>query len=263
MMASRTGNVAAMKVLLDRGADVNAKETPARDDGADVGRGPGPSGGGQAPDRARRRRRTPARTRRRAAGAAYPGKVDDPRKSNRALAGRRGGCDAAKRSSALARAHRGRRAARGRSGRRAQRQNRPAAGCSVPASRPCDDGAPVQEQDTERRRSDAAGLRRARQFARAVKTLLAAGADMNQTDRLRLDAAARRRRRTGTTSSGRSCSTRARTRTSPTRAAGRRCISPWTTATSKAATIRSARATWTIWSSSRSSSTRARTSTRG
>ena len=29
MMAARTGNVEAMKVLLDRGADVNAKETCA------------------------------------------------------------------------------------------------------------------------------------------------------------------------------------------------------------------------------------------
>ena len=53
---------------------------------------------------------------------------------------------------------------------------------------------------------------------------------------------------------------RRRPRISRTRAAGSRSISPPTTATSRPATIRSARATWTTWSSSSSCSTRAPTS---
>ena len=39
MLAARNGNPDAIKVLLEAGADVNAKETSARHDGADVGRG--------------------------------------------------------------------------------------------------------------------------------------------------------------------------------------------------------------------------------
>ena len=59
MMASRTGNVAAIQVLLDHGAEVNAKTTLARDHGVDVGGGPGPSGRGPALDRARSGRQRP------------------------------------------------------------------------------------------------------------------------------------------------------------------------------------------------------------
>ena len=39
MTAARSGNVDAVRILLDRGADVNARETLQGTDRADVGRG--------------------------------------------------------------------------------------------------------------------------------------------------------------------------------------------------------------------------------
>ena len=68
----------------------------------------------------------------------------------------------------------------------------------------------------------------------------------HQSDhRIRLDAAADRHQQPPLRARGNSCSTAAPTRTSPTRAAGRRSTSPPTTATSKAATTRCRSRTWT------------------
>ncbi len=91
MEASRTGNVEAMKVLLDHGADVNAKK-PARNDtplmwAADEAPRPGDS----TSDPAWRRYQGPVESAPRGRGPAL-GKSNDPRKAGRGAgrgAGRR------------------------------------------------------------------------------------------------------------------------------------------------------------------------------
>ena len=238
MMASRTGNVAAMKVLLDHGADVNAKEDPARDDGVDVGRGPGPSGRRPALDR-------------RAGRTSVPARIPHRRPSGRAAD--RTAC------------------ARGRASpkiRGSSQKSRDATACGDAAQ---------EQQDTEpSAATQTAGTTAVARIASGGGlTPLVFAARRNDLD-IGADSAGGRRRcepghgvRLEPVAGGdpesvlparrRSCSTRARTRTSPTRAAGRRCISRWITATSKAAIIRCARATWTIWISSRNCWTMART----
>ena len=83
-----------------------------------------------------------------------------------------------------------------------------------------------------------------------AKTLVEAGADVNQRTYLRLDAAAGRDAEPALPTGASTCWNMARIRTRPTTAAGRRCIWPPTIATSKAATIRCARRTWITWISS-------------
>ena len=56
MVIARTSNVEAAKLLLDHGANVNARRAVARPDRADVGRGRRPARDGEAADRARRGR---------------------------------------------------------------------------------------------------------------------------------------------------------------------------------------------------------------
>ena len=223
MMASRTGNVTAIKVLLDSGAQINAKETRRGttalmwsadqghaaavqllvDRGADVQR-PG----------------NPAPTRQETGKRRSWQRPTIPRRSNRALQARAGAAD----------------------GTAAQQQGR------ATAEAPDLSGGALTPLVYAARAND----------LETVKTLLAAGADINQGSGYGwtpLLVATQNR----TTSSARSCWSTARIRTRRTRAAGRHSTSRWTTGTSKAATIRSARATWIIWNSSGSCSTRAPT----
>jgi ankyrin repeat protein len=186
MMASRTGNVAAMKVLLDRGAQLNAKETLrgttalmwAADQGHSaairllVERGADLDARSNPAPRGR---------------TAYLGKANDPRRSNRALAAAAAG------------------ATREEVQRLAQREPRqgqpaaapqgqpPAAGAQPAGEAPAAQPAPAQpaaaqQQGGFREEEDLSGgglpamvfAARANSVD-AVKVLLAAGADINQS----------------------------------------------------------------------------------
>ena len=72
MVVARTGNVAAAKLLIDHGADVNARESRKGADRADVGRAPEPAGDGRAACRARRRGRRALDGERLGAAASRP-----------------------------------------------------------------------------------------------------------------------------------------------------------------------------------------------
>ena len=167
MMASRTANVAAIKLLLDRGAQVNAKEslrgTTALMWAADQGhaaamkllieRG--------ADINARSNPATRGRT-------AYLGKANDPRRSNRALAAAAAGAT---------------REEVERLAQREPRQGQPAA-----AGQDGQPAAAPQQQAPRREEEDLSGgalpplVFAARANAiDAVKVLLDAGADINQT----------------------------------------------------------------------------------
>ena len=248
MMASRTGNVAAMKVLLDRGAQVNAKEslrgTTALMWAADQGhaaamqllidRGADLNVRSNAAPRGR---------------TAYLGKANDPRRSNRALAAAAAGATPEEVA------------------RLAQREPRPG---QPAAPQPGQPAAAPQPQQEFREEQDLSGgglpplafATRAKSIE-AVNVLLAAGADVNQRDRVRLDPAA-----------GGDAQSQLQARRVPAgegRRPEHRQQGRLDAALSgdgqpqhrEAATIRSASRTWTIWTSSSCCWTRAPTSTRG
>ena len=179
MMASRTGNVAAMKVLLDRGAQVNAKEslrgTTALmwaadqghaaamklliDRGADINARSNPAPRGRT---------------------AYLGKANNPRRSNRALAAAAAGATP-KRSRGWRRGNRD-----------SSPQRTPSAAAGAARSRGAAAAAGVRREEEDL----SGGALPPLVFAAranaidAVKVLLAAGADINQVHRVRLDAVA-------------------------------------------------------------------------
>ena len=238
MTASRTGNIEAMTVLLDHGAEVNAKETLrgttplmwAADEahapavqllikrGADINAKSNPAPRGRGP--------ALGKSERPAQGGCRSGRRPGRRPVGRVVAAsRRAGHTAG---------------------------GVPAAAAVAPADAP----APLRPMTARtmrgrlprppggerRRRADGADLRRrAPTISPPVKVLLEAGADVNQTTgygwRPLLVADAEPLLQAGGT-----CSSTAPTRTWRTRAAGRRSISRPTTATSSPATIRSARA---------------------
>jgi ankyrin repeat protein len=168
MMASRTGNVAAIKVLLDRGAQVNAKEalrgTTALMWAADQGhatamqllieRGADLNARSNPAPRGR---------------TAYLGKANDPRRSNRALAAAAAG------------------ATREEVERLAVREPRPGQPVAGQDGQPAAAAQP-QQQAPRREEEDLSGgalpplvfAARANSID-AVKVLLAAGADINQS----------------------------------------------------------------------------------
>jgi len=174
MMASRTGNVAAMKVLLDRGAQVNAKEalrgTTALMWAADQGhaaamqllieRGADLNARSNPAPRGR---------------TAYLGKANDPRRSNRALAAAAAGATKEEIERLSSKDVRD------------GRQDQPVAAPQPGAAQQNQPPAP-QQQAFRREEEDLSGgalpplvfATRANSID-AVKVLLAAGADINQS----------------------------------------------------------------------------------
>jgi ankyrin repeat protein len=256
MMASRTGNLAAMTLLLDRDARPNEKEalrgTTALMWAADQGhadavkllldRGADPGARSNPASRGR---------------TAYLGKANDPRKSNRALAAAAAGASPEE----IARL--------------SSKDNRQFAPPPVAQDQQGQSTAAAQQaqQAPQAQRGgdgfgedndlSGGGLTALVYAARAnsmdtVQALLAKGADIDQTSgygwTALLVATQNRFYQLGSY-----LLDQARIPTKPTPAAGRLSTSPSITATSKAATIRSVRATWTIWTSSGSCWTRAPT----
>ena len=124
MMASRTGNVEAMKVLLDRGAQVNAKETLRGTTALMWAADQGHTAAVKTPDRPRRRSECAVES------GAEPEKRSSRKigRSEKIEPGARrrvGGCDALKRSRGLRRGSRGRPSLRPRRHRRNRRISRP------------------------------------------------------------------------------------------------------------------------------------------
>ena len=126
MMASRTGNVAAMTVLLDRGAEVNAKETLRGTTALMWAADQGHAAAVQLLDRSRRRPARPlesgaqpARAPGKSVDGWQPGATDRERKRNRGASGlARGAADPTGAQPAAAGNGRGRRGRRRRLERR-------------------------------------------------------------------------------------------------------------------------------------------------
>ena len=272
MIAARTGNVDAIKTLLDNGADVNAKETQrgttalmwAADEahaaavkllierGADIkatvesGSAWTRAGTRQGQRSAQGRGGTGRSPRRRQSGLADSPGHGEPG-NNAGRGGRNGG-----------------RGANAGAGGRGGAGNADRCGRRRPAGRRGGSGR-IRSRETGAqrwRRADAARLRRARQRHRVGQGAARRRRRHQSDDGLWLESAARRDAEPLLQARRAICSSAAPIPTSPTRAAGCRCISPPTIATSRTATIPCARATWTIWSSSSSCWTRAPTSTR-
>ena len=244
MMASRTGSVAAMKVLLDRGAEVNAKEnlrgTTALMWAADQGHATAiqlllEHGA----DMTARSNRAPGGRR----GA--PGKSGDPRKGNRQFQNgvAAGQDDAAQDRGRWPRGPQQRRSSRG----------------SLRAPPPARARAPRQQvQDLSGGALTPLVYAVRANSLDSAKALLAAGADVNQITGYGwsplLVATQNRFYQLGSFLIDKGADVN-----KPNNGGWTPSTSPSITATSKAAIIRSARATWTTWTSSRSCSTRART----
>ena len=268
MFAARNGNPAAIKLLVAAGADVNAKESIrattalmwAADEGhaaavkalvelgADVSAKSGPAGlprnymaaavnvergrgGGQA---------TPRREA--AAGRTLDEQAEFERANGLPTSARAPGSGW---RANLAGARTGR--PRARPGGR---------GAAAAAAAAADDARPGRHHRRpgrrRERRPDAAGVRGPRRRHRVGEGAARRRRRREPDDRVRLDAVARGHQQPQLQARRRVCSSAARTRTSPTRAAGRRCTWRRTTATSKAATTRCRSRTWTTWSTSRS-----------
>ena len=244
MVAARTGSVEAMTVLLDRGADVNAKETLrgttplmwAADEGhaaavklliergADIKARSNPAPRGRGP---------------------ALGKSNDPRK---AVAAQGAALAAGQRARSRRAQRAGQRTLARRSTGTRRRRRRGAgaggAGGAGDARRTTRRVAAVRQARPEP--TDGGELTPLVYAARAndlesVKVLLDGRRRRQPGDRLRLEPAAGRDAEPLLQARRRTCSSTAPIPTSPTRAAGRRCISRPTTATSRTATIRSAR----------------------
>ena len=241
MWAADEGHAAAVKLLIERGADIKARSNPAQ-------RGRGPALG-KANDPRKAGRGAGRGARRRAARSTW-------RRFERPLARRR-------RQAAAAAAARRRRGGGAAGGRRARRRRRRRRGRRR-SNRTMPRGAVGFGARAPGSRTTAVQLTPLIYAARAndlesVKVLLG-GRRRHQPDhRLRLEPAAGRDAEPLLQARRVPARPRRRTRISRTRAAGCRCIWRPTTATSRAATIRSARATWTTWSSSSCCSTRAPT----
>ena len=177
MMASRTGSVEAMKVLLDRGAQVNAKETlrgtTALMWAADQGHTAAVK---MLIDRGAdlNARSNPAPNPRR----GPPGKSVDPRRSNRALAAASAG--ASPEEVARLAQREPRQAQPGAATPPAQPQNQPAPAARAAATAAVDDDAPVGRQEMTGGGLTALTFAVRANSLETVKTLLAAGVDIDQ-----------------------------------------------------------------------------------